>query len=148
MRERYRRAVGRDAKGALLDELERVLGWHRKHATRAMASAPARTPRVRRGCPRQYLACLSAIEHVWEALDYCCAERLRPQLRRIAEDLVRHGELRAPAEVLEELGRISRVDGRRRRVDAGDLPRLLTSSTPEARPPPTPIAGGGTRRRS
>ncbi|MBW6454459.1 MAG: DDE-type integrase/transposase/recombinase [Trueperaceae bacterium] len=122
MRERYRRAVGRAAKGALLDELERVLGWHRKHAIRAMASAPARAPRVRRGRPRQYLACLSAIERVWEALDYCCAERLHPQLQRLARDLVRHGELEAPAEVLEELGRISRATVARR-IAALERPR-------------------------
>jgi transposase InsO family protein len=122
MRERYRRAVGRAAKGALLDELERVLGWHRKHAVRAMASAPARAPRVRRGRPRQYLACLSAIERVWETLDYCCAERLHPQLQRVARDLVRHGELEAPAEVLEELGRISRATVARR-IAALERPR-------------------------
>jgi hypothetical protein len=131
MRERYRRAVGRDAKGALLDELERVLGWHRKHAIRAMASAPAKAPRVRLrpAPPPQYLACLSAIEHVWEALDYCCAERLQPQLRRIAEDLVRHGELQAPAEVLEELGRISRATVARR---IAQLPRPKPRRLPVA----------------
>ena len=45
MRERYARAVGRAAKGAVLDEIERVLGWHRKHAIRALAeprAGPAR----------------------------------------------------------------------------------------------------------
>jgi transposase InsO family protein len=120
MRERYARAVGRAAKGALLDEIERVLGWHRKHAVRAMAQAPHREPRVRRGRPRQYRVCVSAIERVWETLDYCCAERLQPQLQRVAQDLVRHGELEAPAEVLEELGRISRATVARR---IAELPR-------------------------
>lgn len=129
MRERYRRAVGRAAKGALLDELERVLGWHRKHAIRAMASAPARAPRVRRGRPRQYLACLSAIERVWEALDYCCAERLQPHLVRVARDLVRCGELEAPAEVLEELSRISRATVARR---IAELPRPKPRRQPVA----------------
>jgi transposase InsO family protein len=120
MRERYARAVGRAAKGALLDEIERVLGWHRKHAVRAMAQAPHSEPRVRRGRPRQYRVCVSAIERVWETLDYCCAERLQPQLQRVAQDLVRHGELEAPAEVLEELGRISRATVARR---IAELPR-------------------------
>jgi transposase InsO family protein len=129
MRERYRRAVGRAARGALLDELERVLGWHRKHAIRAMASAPARAPRVRRGRPRQYLACLSAIERVWETLDYCCAERLQPHLARVARDLVRCGELVAPAEVLEELERISRATVARR---IAELPRPKPRRLPVA----------------
>ncbi|MFO8150421.1 MAG: hypothetical protein R6T93_08995 [Trueperaceae bacterium] len=129
MRERYALAVGRTAKGALLDEIERVLGWHRKHAIRAMARAPLREPRVRRGRPRQYLVCLSAIERVWEALDYCCAERLQPQLQRVAHDLVRHGELVAPAEVLEELGRISRATVARR---IAQLPRPKPRRQPVA----------------
>jgi hypothetical protein len=129
MRERYRRAVGRAAKGALLDEIERVLGWHRKHAIRAMAGAPARAPRVRRGRARQYLACLSAIERVWETLDYCCAERLQPSLVRIAVDLVRCGELEAPAEVLEELSRISRATVARR---IAELPRPKPRRLPVA----------------
>jgi hypothetical protein len=129
MRERYRRAVGRAAKGALLDELERVLGWHRKHAIRAMARAPAGAPRVRRGRPRQYLACLMAIERVWEALDYCCAERLQPQLARVAGDLVRCGELEASEEVLVELGRISRATVARR---IAQLPRPKPRRLPVA----------------
>jgi hypothetical protein len=129
MRERYRRAVGRAAKGALLDEIERVLGWHRKHAIRAMAGAPARAPRVRRGRARQFLACLSAIERVWETLDYCCAERLQPSLVRIAVDLVRCGELEAPAEVLEELSRISRATVARR---IAELPRPKPRRLPVA----------------
>lgn len=129
MRERYRRAVGRNAKGALLDEIERVLGWHRKHAIRAL-SEPAPGPRrPRPGRARQYTACLSAIERVWETLDFCCAERLQPQLRAVAEDLVRHGELEAPAEVLEELGRISRATVARR---IAELPRPKPRRLPVA----------------
>jgi transposase InsO family protein len=129
MRERYARAVGRAAKGALLDEIERVLGWHRKHAIRAMAPAPPRAPRARRGRARQYLACLSAIERVWEALDYCCAERLQPHLVRVAADLVRCGELQVPTEVLEELGRISRATVARR---IAELPRPKPRRLPVA----------------
>ena len=122
MRDRYARAVGRVARGALLDELERVLGWHRKHAVRAMGARPARAARSRGGRPRQYLACMSAIERVWEALDYCCAERLQPQLQRVARDLVRFGELEASEAALEALGRISRATLARR---IAALPRRL-----------------------
>jgi len=129
MRERYARAVGRAAKGAVLDEIERVLGWHRKHAIRALARVPLREPRVRRGRPRQYLACLNAIERVWETLDYCCAERLQPHLLRVAQDLVRCGELEAPTEVLEELGRISRATVARR---IAELPRSKPRRPPVA----------------
>jgi transposase InsO family protein len=127
MRERYARAVGRAAKGAVLDEVVGVLGWHRKHAIRALAEPRVGPARARPGRSRQYGACLFAIERVWEALDYCCAERLHPQLQRVALDLVRHGELEAPAEVLVELGRISRATVARR---IAELPR------PKPRRPP------------
>ena len=129
MRDRYARAVGRGARGALLDELERVLGWHRKHAVRAMGARPARAARARGGRPRQYLACMSAIERVWEALDYCCAERLQPQLQRMARDLVRFGELEASEEVLEALGCISRATLARR---IASLPRPKPRRLPVA----------------
>ena len=129
MRERYARAVGRVARGALLDELERVLGWHRKHAVRAMARAPRQAPRERRGRPRQYLACMLAIERVWEALDHCCAERLQPSLERVARDLVRCGELEASGEVLDELSRISRATLARR---IASLPRPKPRRLPVA----------------
>ena len=129
MRGRYARAVGRAAKGALLDELERVLGWHRKHAVRAMARAPRNSPPIRGGRPRQYLACMVAIERVWEALDYCCAERLQPQLQRLARDLVRFGELEASEEVLEALGSISRATLARR---IASLPRPKPRRLPVA----------------
>ena len=47
--ERYRLA-GRTEQGRTLDELYAVTGWHRKHAIRALSTAPAkqlRTPSTR-----------------------------------------------------------------------------------------------------
>jgi hypothetical protein len=33
---------------------------------------------------------MSVVALVWEALDYCCAERLHPRLLPVAEQLNRH----------------------------------------------------------
>ncbi|MDZ7802060.1 MAG: DDE-type integrase/transposase/recombinase [Trueperaceae bacterium] len=60
------------------------------------------------------------MEVLWETLDYCCAQRLHPQLVPLAETLARHGELELPREVREELALISRATLARR---LRELPR-------------------------
>lgn len=123
MRKRYRVAKGRMAKGALLDELVRVVGYDRKHAITLMNQTPGKRPgtgRKRPGRPRAYRHCLSVIEAAWQALDYCCAERLHPQLMPLAATLARHGEVELTREAREELTRISRATLARR---LAELPR-------------------------
>lgn len=132
MRKRYRAAVGRAAKGALLDELVGVAGYGRKYAVTLMNQQPSKrsgTGRKRSGRPRAYQHCLSVIEVAWEALDYCCAERLHPQLLPLAAALARHGEVEVPLEAREELERISRATLARRLAELPrGKPRLVRSA--------------------
>lgn len=116
MRERYQRA-GRLQRSELLDEMVLVAGYTRKHAITLLNQREPLTPRVARkrsGRPRAYQHCLSAIEVAWEALDYCCAQRLHPQLLPLCESLARHGELRLTLEARAELTSISRATLARR----------------------------------
>ena len=137
MRKRYRAAAGRAEKGALLDEVVEVVGFDRKHAITVMnqrASKRSAPAGKRSGRPRAYRHCLAAVEAVWEALDYCCAERLHPRLVPLAEALARHGELPLTREAREELARISRATLARRLKDMPRAkPRLLRSAPHPAR---------------
>lgn len=131
MRERYQAARGRRARGELLDELVEVAGYTRKHAITLMNQKPsaARGRRKKRpGRPRSYRACMPAVEVVWEALDYCCAERLHPQLLSLAESLARHGEIQLTLEARQELASISRATLARRLPELPrPKPRLMRS---------------------
>ncbi len=116
MRERYRRA-GRRERSQLLDEMTQVAGYTRKHAITLLNQPEPLTPRLSRprpGRPRAYRHCLPAIELAWEALDYCCAQRLHPQLLPLTAALARHGELRLTLEARAELASISRATLARR----------------------------------
>jgi hypothetical protein len=123
MRKRYRAAEGRKAKSTLLDELVGVAGFDRKYAITLMNQpSPRRAAagKKRSGRPRAYQHCLSVIEVAWEALDYCCAERLHPQLLPLATALAHHAEVELTREAREELARISRATLARR---LAELPR-------------------------
>lgn len=137
MRKRYRAAAGRKEKSALLDELVEVVGFDRKHAITVMnqrVSKRSRPARKRSGRPRAYRHCLSVVEVVWEALDFCCAERLHPRLVPLAEALARHGELQLTLEAREELARISRATLARRLAELPRAkPRMLRAAPHPAR---------------
>ena len=132
MRKRYRAAAGRKAKSALLDELVGVAGFDRKYAITLMNRPPARKAaagKKRSGRPRAYRHCLSVIELAWEVLDFCCAERLHPQLLPLATALARHGEVELTREAREELQRISRATLARRLAELPrPKPRLMRSA--------------------
>jgi len=116
MRARYQRANHRE-RSKLLDEMVEVAGYTRKHAITLLNQSEPHTPRVSRprsGRPRAYRHSLPAIELAWEALDYCCAQRLHPQLVPLTEALARHGELRLTLEARTELASISRATLARR----------------------------------
>lgn len=115
MSQRYRSAKSRREKSALIDEMVEVLGFHRKHAARVLRKPlslerPPRTGRKR----RKYLEALPVIEVVWEALDYCCAERLHPVLLSTAEQIARHGSVVLTDLVKRQLAEISRATLARR----------------------------------
>lgn len=93
VRERYRRAT-KGEKGAILDEVCRVTGYHRKAAVRLLGRSAAPRPAPRRGRPRRYSPeVLGPLRVAWEAADRPCGKRLAPFLKELIAALERHGEL-------------------------------------------------------
>lgn len=125
MRERYRSAKTRSEKTQLLEEVEHTCGYHRKYAIRLLRNdSNACGQRKKRHRQRLYTASLPAIQVVWEALDYPCAERLHPVLLSTAELLSAHHELSLTDEIRQQLSSISRATLAR---------RLAELPTPKAR---------------
>lgn len=92
VRERYRRG-SKAEKSAILDEVCRVTGYHRKAAIRLLGRAPARRL-ARRGRPtRGGPGVVAALRVAWEAADRPCGKRLAPFLRELVTALERHGEI-------------------------------------------------------
>jgi hypothetical protein len=93
MWERYQRA-GRGPRSAVLDEVMRVCGYHRKDAIGLLGRAIPPQPSIRRVARRRPTYSEDVIRllaQVWEASGYLCAQRLtaalptwRPWLRRHA----------------------------------------------------------------
>jgi len=132
MRQRYRRA-DRRARGALLREMEELLGLHRKSLIRLMNGSLARQRRSReRG--RHYGPEIDrALAVIAESYDDICAERLQPNLVTMAEQLARHGELELSDSLRDQLARISVSTVRRH------LARLRQGEKVRGRrKPPTP----------
>lgn len=92
LRSRYR-AAGRPTKSRLLDEAERITGYHRKTLIRLLG--PPREPRRGpRGRPRRYGPELRGpLQTLWEASDRACGKRLVPFMPTLLEALERHGEI-------------------------------------------------------
>ena len=77
--ERYG-AAGRREKGRILDELCATMGWHRKHAVRALGRHGTGKPagaEDRTSGRRKYDATIKdAVTALWEASDRVCGKRL------------------------------------------------------------------------
>lgn len=114
MRGRYQAAKQRAEKSQILDEVVSTTGFHRKYASRVLSHSPTPKRPVRRRRPKRYREALPAVQLIWEALDYPCAERLHPVLLATAELLHRHGELGLPVLVRDQLQSISRATLARR----------------------------------
>jgi len=139
MHKRYLGAQTRTAKTSIIDEVAQVLGYHRKHAIRVLNGLlPGRKPPVKRHKPLKYLQALPAIQRVWEALDYPCAERLQPVLLETAQLLARHGELNLNSTISQQLAQISRPT-LARRIAKWDCPKFRHHAL-HKRPPSGPQA--------
>lgn len=123
---RYREA-NKKGKGELLDEIEAVVGMHRKAIIRLLNGRLSRKKRgLERG--REYgVEVDDAVRVIARSLDYPCAERLQPNLVWMVQQLGQHGELRVGQEILEKLARISISTLKRslKRVGRSD-PKLAT----------------------
>ncbi|MBE3581487.1 MAG: hypothetical protein IMW96_07655 [Thermoanaerobacteraceae bacterium] len=85
MHQRYSQAASRTEKSQIIDEVVKMLGYNRKYAIYVLNNPiPAKKPAKKRSKPLKYLEAFPAIQLVWEALDYPCAERLHPVLLRLS----------------------------------------------------------------
>lgn len=115
VKERYRKAQSKTQKSRIIDEVVSVTGYNRKYAIQVLNNPSYGTKDKRkRRRPLKYLEALPAIQMVWQALDYPCAERLHPVLLPTAELLARHGELSLTPVVRQQLAQISRATLARR----------------------------------
>lgn len=106
MRQRYRGA-SKWQRGALLDEVCAVTGYHRKAAIRALGRSPT-TPRGHRGRAVVYEGVVvDALVELWEASDRLCSKRLVGVLPDLVAALERHGELQLDPAVCAALLRMS-----------------------------------------
>lgn len=95
MWERYQRA-GRGQRSALLDEVIRVCGYHRKYAIGLLGRAVPPRPSIRRVARRRPTYSEDVIRllaQVWEASGYLCAQRLTAALPMWLPWLRRHARI-------------------------------------------------------
>jgi hypothetical protein len=98
---------------------------HRKSLLRLLKGNLARRRRCRQRGPTYGPEVDDALRVISESLDYPCAERLRGNLVRVAQQLAAHGELKVSVPLLEQLERISVSQIRRILQRIGrDQPRL------------------------
>jgi len=133
--QRYR---GSDPKerGAILDELVSVTGFHRKHAIRVLRAV--QRPARKRSASRIYDAAVAeALIVLWEAADRICGKRLKALAPTLIEAMQRFGHLALDGEVRAKLLSISAATidrmlaaarqptaaGRRRRAGVGSAIR-------------------------
>ena len=116
MRKKYCACRHQSERTKLLDEIVRATGYNRKYSIRLMkpSNEIPRKPKPRAPKPDRYAECLPIIVLAWEALGFCCAERLHPRLCAMAKDLARFGEVYLIDDVLAKLGQISRATLARR----------------------------------
>jgi len=115
MCKRYKKATSKADKSLIINELVSNLGYNRKYAVNVLNNpvATLKEP-VKRNRPIEYIEALPAIQLVWEALDFPCAERLHPVLLPMAELLSAHEELSLTPEMRRQLSQISRATLARR----------------------------------
>jgi hypothetical protein len=125
MRKRYLPA-GRAERGQLLTEMESVTGLHRKSLVRLLNEGQlARRPRARQRGRTYGSEVEDIIRVIAESSDYICAERLKPNLGWLSQQLAAHGELHLSAAMERQLTEISVSTLRRvlQRIQR-DQPRL------------------------
>lgn len=94
-------------KGAILDALCAVNGWHRDHARKMIRRAVSGyTPPPRPPAPPRYVygpEVIDALTLCWVALDSPTGKRLRPALPDLVPDLITHGHLTDDPAVVDPL---------------------------------------------
>jgi hypothetical protein len=107
MQERYRSA-SRAEKAALLDEMETMTGLHRKYLVGRMHCHLLVRQKRRRERQRVYdEEVIKVLTELADTLDWICAERLQPTLRKTAEHRIKLGVMSVTPAVLAKLEHIS-----------------------------------------
>lgn len=124
MQKRYCSA-NRTEKAALLDEMQTMTGLHRKYLIGRMQGPPIVRQRRQRERQRVYD---EEVAHVVialaDALDWICAERLQPTLRKTADHRIHLGVMKVSPAVLEKLEHISVATVERLLREARPVDRL------------------------
>jgi len=107
MRERYRKALKKQEKSHLIDEVVSVLKCHRKDAIRKMNKKELkrtirRTPRYQYG-----IELAEPLKTIWETAGRPCSQRLHPQIGTLISQLKKFGELMVYGDQEEKLCQMS-----------------------------------------
>jgi hypothetical protein len=103
----YYEKANRKERSRLLDEMERITGLDRKTIIRRMNGILVRKKRTQQRSRVYGTEMEAALGIIAESEDNITAERLTPNLKWMAEHLVRHGELQASTRLLDQLQNIS-----------------------------------------
>ena len=134
MHQRYQKTVSRSERTEIIDEVVKVLAYHRKYVITVLKQPPVYPkPPTKRHRPLKYLEALPAIQIAWEALDYPCAERMHPVLLSTAEILAQHYEIALTTEIYEQLSQINRATLARRLVKWRSPKRALPRYKPNSK---------------
>ena len=109
MLSRYKQA-DRKERSRLLSDMECATGLQRKTIIRRMNGILVRQPRIRQRGRIYGPEMEDVLKVIAESEDNITAERLTPNLKWLAEYLMRHGELQVSAELLEQLQHISTLN--------------------------------------
>lgn len=119
IRDRYGRS-SKEEKGKILDEFEKVTGYHRKAAIRLLIRV-SKPVGKHRGRPSRYNDALEPLITIWEASDRLCSKRLQPFIPEMIQVLKCKGELQINSFVESKLTKLS----------PATIDRLLKSSRRE-----------------
>jgi hypothetical protein len=119
----YVQAKKRKEKSAILDELQEVTGYHRKHLLNLLKQAKLERSQHHSKRSASYgPEVATVLATIWEAQDKICADRLHGILIHTAEQLARHGEISLSASLKQQLEKIS-VSTIRRLLPKGNSPK-------------------------
>lgn len=92
-RKAYRRS-SKSGKKRILDELEKLTGYHRESLARMLRDdGPREKGPIRRPRAKKYERILPQLKVLWAAAFYACGKRLAPFLPELLSALVRFGEI-------------------------------------------------------
>jgi hypothetical protein len=132
MQKRYRKSSEKE-RSKLLDEMQEITGYHRKHLLRLINGKIARKLRQRQRGRTYGVEVVHALQVLAESFDYPCAERLCHNLVWMAKHLEIHGELELSPALLHQLEKISISTIRRILKRLGrDKPRLPRKNPKDA----------------